>query len=166
MNTTILADESSREKECRKHRLRAEIKHADSVGVHRLRRRLMSELMRWVDADAASISVLLSSELLTNAMKHARAPGGDRPDVALLALYGDGHLLIEVTDPDPRPPCPHQAGEDDENGRGFDLIDALATEWGVCCQAEGKTIWFTVAAQSVPSPSRGLVEDRPLSGAA
>lgn len=52
-----------------------------------------------------------------------------------------------MTDDSRLRPSVRYAGEHDEGGRGMFLVDALASAWGVTDTANGKTVWFEVAAQ-------------------
>lgn len=148
MNTTERArcDQSERQ------RLWARITSADAANMHGLRRQLTAALTRWVDADVVDTTALLSSELLGNALQHACTPRGGCPWVTLSALLVDNCLRVEVTDPDPRLPQRHEAGSDDEHGRGLELMDALAGDWGVCPRTVGKTVWFTVVSTAARTP--------------
>jgi len=108
-------------------------------------------LGEWRLAQAVEVAELLTSELVGNAIG---ACAGDRPpacvQVALTASRG--RLLIEVTDPDPRPPVPREPDADEEGGRGLMLVDCLADRWGhrpargACGGPRGKTVWFEIAA--------------------
>ncbi|MEV4108972.1 ATP-binding protein [Nonomuraea sp. NPDC049695] len=79
---------------------------------------------------------LLASELLTNAVEHAR---GD--PVLTLSSRGDT-LRCEVWDEDPRLPCTRRHGPTDEGGRGLFMVHLLAKRWGVDLTHTGKAVWF------------------------
>jgi anti-sigma regulatory factor (Ser/Thr protein kinase) len=82
--------------------------------------------------DAAA---LLTSELVTNSVKHS---GSEWVDVAI--TLGSEVLRIEVSDESRltvRPRTP-----DIEGGWGLTLLGKLASRWGVDRHANGKTIWF------------------------
>jgi anti-sigma regulatory factor (Ser/Thr protein kinase) len=86
-------------------------------------------------------SVLLTSELVTNALLHGRGR------VRLGILAGPMTVRIEVGDDDPHHPrLPDQSGEN-ESGRGILIVDQLASAWGVQDGVVGKTVWFEVGAQ-------------------
>ncbi|WP_329598756.1 ATP-binding protein [Streptomyces pseudovenezuelae] len=86
---------------------------------------------------------LLASEVITNAVLYAAAPC----DVAVTRT--DERLRVEVTDTDSSLPSAVGARPDDEHGRGFLLVDALADAWGVRPEHPGKTTWFEIT----PEPS-------------
>ena len=94
-------------------------------------------LATWRLAYFEETAVLLVSELVTNAVRHARGS-----DPITLELEATGTLLrIEVTDADPRWPQPRTPAEFDGSGFGFVLVDALAGKWGVRETATGKAVW-------------------------
>jgi serine/threonine-protein kinase RsbW len=87
-------------------------------------------------------AVLLVSELVSNAVQHARHGGSQ---LELRITDTGTWLRIEVSDADPRPPQPHIPAGLDESGFGFVLVEALATKWGVDQAAAGKTVWIELA---------------------
>jgi anti-sigma regulatory factor (Ser/Thr protein kinase) len=90
---------------------------------------------------AQQVIALLTSELVTNAVKYG--PGD--ADVEVDVSRGDGTVRIAVTDdgeelPAVLDPPPTAAG-----GRGMRLVGMLADDWGVAPRAGGgKTVWFEV----------------------
>lgn len=57
-------------------------------------------------------------------------------------------VRVEVSDGDERLPVLRHAGDEDEdeNGRGLALLDAVVDKWGVDSRRQGgKTVWFEVA---------------------
>lgn len=115
---------------------------ASSVGV--ARRLLRRELAAagdpdLVDADLLDAAGLLVSELVTNAVVHART------DVTLRVILRRGVLRIEVTDGSPIVPAPRRPAGLAGTGRGLQLVDRLADRWGVSKARRGKTIWFELA---------------------
>jgi anti-sigma regulatory factor (Ser/Thr protein kinase) len=84
--------------------------------------------------------VLVTSELVTNAILHART------DVGLDMSVDGSSILLEVTDASPVPlPAPHVPDPDETSGRGLFLVDILADEWGVrTAGGGGKTVWIRV----------------------
>jgi anti-sigma regulatory factor (Ser/Thr protein kinase) len=92
-----------------------------------------------VDADVA---VLLTSELVTNAVKHAA--GGT---VTLGIWCARDRLRVDVHDMSPSPPVLMNASADDEAGRGLMLVAGLSGEWGYYRTPMGKVVYFTLAFQ-------------------
>jgi anti-sigma regulatory factor (Ser/Thr protein kinase) len=80
-------------------------------------------------------AVLLTSELATNAVVHARTPF--RVSVML-----DGDLMIEVADGSEELPRLESVPIDGERGRGLLLVSRLADRWGSRQEERGKTVWF------------------------
>jgi serine/threonine-protein kinase RsbW len=95
-------------------------------------------LPSWQLAPLEETALLLVSELVTNAVRHAR--NGGRM-IALRLETTPGGLRIEVHDGDPRRPQPGIPDDLDESGFGFVLVAALASKWGVTASAGGKAVW-------------------------
>jgi anti-sigma regulatory factor (Ser/Thr protein kinase) len=91
----------------------------------------------------AKLASLVASELVTNAVVHARTPS-----VMALRLANDT-LHVSVRDNDPRPmfrPVPGLSGaHDGDHGRGLLILDAMADEWGTHPTADGKVVWATIS---------------------
>ena len=90
-----------------------------------------------VDPD---IAVLLTSDLVTNAITH-----GDGETVTLAIRCSRGHLRIDVYDTSRSLPMAVDEPAVAETGRGLVLVAALSTEWGS---------FRTPAARSCTSRSR------------
>jgi len=89
-----------------------------------------------VDDECRDTAVLLTSELVTNALLHGRAP------VRLRVEVDARRLRVEVADDHPgRPRTPTQH-DDAESGRGMLIVSGLAAAWGVVDNQPGKTVWF------------------------
>ncbi|MEV7084066.1 SpoIIE family protein phosphatase [Streptomyces sp. NPDC093516] len=99
-------------------------------------------LQGWGFADIVDDAVVLTSELVTNAVVHA----GTSADV--LCLRSDEGVRIEVADRYPEREVPLQGAAitmgnpDREGGRGLQLCAALAGRWGVEYTPTHKTVWF------------------------
>ncbi len=108
-------------------------------------------LVRWDLERLVDTAVLLTSELVTNAVMHARS----RPSVVV--AVADGSLEIGVEDQDttalPNPP-PGRLGQRlvtdveqmEEGGRGIPLVQLLSDEWGSVNLPGGKQVWFRLDA--------------------
>jgi anti-sigma regulatory factor (Ser/Thr protein kinase) len=82
---------------------------------------------------------LMASELVTNALVHAKSAA------RLWISVADGIARIEVSDDGPGDPVLRDPGP--EGGYGLWLTEMLAQSWGVSPAArdQGKTVWFTVS---------------------
>ena len=94
---------------------------------------------RWELDTVLEPALLVVSELVTNAVHHART----RVTVGLL-LRTD-HLLVEVEDVDCRPPVLQHNDRDAVGGRGLILIDAVSRRWGSQPCPLGKVVWAELA---------------------
>lgn len=91
-------------------------------------------------AECADAAVLMTSELVTNAVLHG---GGE---VRLAVEAGDMRVRVEVGDDERRRPQVPQS--DDEAEGGLIIVDALASAWGVTDSPRGgKIVWFEVPVQ-------------------
>ena len=101
-------------------------------------------LTAWQLAHLDEAASLLVSELVTNAVRHARGI-----DVVTVNLHaGRTWLRIEVQDTDRHWPQPRIPGRYDESGFGFILVDALASNWGVRETEAGKAVWAELDTRS------------------
>ncbi|GAA0310625.1 SpoIIE family protein phosphatase [Streptomyces polychromogenes] len=112
-------------------------------------------LQGWGFADIVDDAVVLTSELVTNAVVHA----GTQAEV--LCLRAEDGVRVEIADryperelplrhPDERP----YADPDRESGRGLMLCAALATRWGVEYTATHKHVWFRLDLPDRPVGTR------------
>ncbi|MFF3072354.1 ATP-binding protein [Kitasatospora sp. NPDC057936] len=89
--------------------------------------------------------VLVLSELVTNAVVHARVPKGRRIGVRFELLCD--RLRLEVHDASSEKPVIRRStGPDCSSGRGLCLVEALSVEWGCCPRpgGVGKIVWALV----------------------
>jgi len=100
-----------------------------------------------VDCDAAT---LLTSELVTNAIKHTDSglPAGT---VTVVVIGVPGGVLVEVVD-DGSAATPIVKGDlFAAEGHGLFLVQALAAQWGYLRDPAGTTVWFHLAAADGPA---------------
>ncbi|WP_033214143.1 ATP-binding SpoIIE family protein phosphatase [Kitasatospora phosalacinea] len=103
--------------------------------VGRARRLVRDQLATWqLDALAETVELLVS-ELVTNAVRVARA------EVQLQLIRVD-KLLVEVSDDNHNLPSLEPADADAEHGRGLNLVSKLAEKWGTSRKAVGKVVYF------------------------
>ncbi|MFC8450832.1 ATP-binding protein [Kitasatospora sp. NPDC057223] len=117
------------------------------------RRQLRAFLGRTAGGEQyADVAELLLSELVTNAVEHARVPSGRLIKVRFCVT--GGRLRAEVHDASPqRPVVRPRAAADEEAGRGLLLVGALSARWGCCPRAGGvgKFVWFECAPADAPA---------------
>ncbi|MBB6435577.1 ATP-binding protein [Streptomyces candidus] len=100
---------------------------------------LRKSLASWGLSECEFTAVLVLSELLTNAVQHARVPGRQ---VATRFSRSGSMVRIEVHDaspvwPEVRVPDPYSCG-----GRGLGLVAELSDQWGVSDRTGvGKCVW-------------------------
>jgi anti-sigma regulatory factor (Ser/Thr protein kinase) len=109
------------------------------------RRVVESVLAAWGDdQEAVQVAVLLTSEVVTNAVVHASPYAADGR--VGLTVEGDTELArVEVTDGYGGLPFVRRGGMGRTSGRGVQLLDLLAARWGVTPDGAGKTVWFEIA---------------------
>ncbi|MFB7575102.1 ATP-binding protein [Streptomyces sp. NPDC056165] len=115
----------------------------DARSVGRARVLLREQATSWkLPEEVTETAVLLLSELMTNAYRHAKAPG--REIRARCVLSEEGRLRISVTDANDTLPTPREASPEDESGRGLTLVETLANDWGAEPRPGGigKAVWF------------------------
>jgi anti-sigma regulatory factor (Ser/Thr protein kinase) len=89
-----------------------------------------------VDPD---IAVVLTSELVTNAVQHEAGE-----TIALTITCVCDQLRVDVHDSSPCMPVLDDAPADAEAGRGLMLVASLSAEWGFYRTAAGKAVYFTL----------------------
>ncbi|EST18829.1 ATP-binding protein [Streptomyces roseochromogenus] len=115
--------------------------------VSAVRRTVAAALADWnVSPETAEDTLLVVSELVTNAIVHARPPAVLR----LSWVPGDGvrTLRVEVTDAGPALAMGQSlTGIDpDEHGRGETIVHALANRHGIRVHPSGVTRWADLVA--------------------
>jgi two-component sensor histidine kinase len=94
----------------------------------------------------ADSAVLMVSELATNAVLHARTDFAVR--VLLTRSDGESIVRVEVEDANERPPMIGPTPTEATSGRGLQLVQRMATAWGVEPSHQGKVLWFEVPAEA------------------
>ncbi len=94
---------------------------------------------------AAETAVLLTSELVTNAVLHTRS-GWDGGAVTVVVIDLPDGLLVEVAD-DGSPDRGPEVSEDRYAacGHGLFLVEQFAARWGYRQDGAGTTVWFQVS---------------------
>jgi anti-sigma regulatory factor (Ser/Thr protein kinase) len=119
---------------------------ADRTAPSRGRRFVGDTLRSWgYSDDVVDDAMLLVSELVTNALLHARSA----PTVEL-TRHG-GRVRCVVVDDSPTEPRRRRYANDAVTGRGIALVETLAHRWGIDRDGDGKRVWFEFSAE----PTRG-----------
>ncbi|MFJ4199652.1 SpoIIE family protein phosphatase [Streptomyces sviceus] len=112
----------------------------DPAQVPRARKFALDRLDDWGLEEAAFVTELVVSELVTNAIRYGAPP-------IRLRLIRDTSLICEVSDASNTAPHLRRARAFDEGGRGLLLVAQLTQGWGTRHTTYGKTIW---CAQALP----------------
>lgn len=101
--------------------------------------------------DVLDEAVLLTTELVTNAVVHAQT------QVTLEITADSSGLTVTVLDEvaGPLVPLTDTGRPDDERGRGLILVNGMAQRWGTVHHDRGKGVWFHLARPGTP-PAPGL----------
>jgi anti-sigma regulatory factor (Ser/Thr protein kinase) len=90
----------------------------------------------------ADTALLLTSELVTNAVRHTRSglPGGT---LELIVAAKAASLLVSVIDNGSDRTLPRPGDSPGgENGNGLLLVDSLSLDWGFASHAGRTVVWF------------------------
>jgi anti-sigma regulatory factor (Ser/Thr protein kinase) len=88
--------------------------------------------------DSIDVAALLVTELVTNAVLHARTA------IVLVVDVGPGQVFLRVRDGSDAIPAPRRYGVEAATGRGLALVEQLATAWGVIQNDKGKEVWCQI----------------------
>lgn len=120
------------------------------VGRHFVR----DQLLDWGLAPAVDDASLAVTELIANAVKHARTS----VDVTIVV---DGDIEVSVHDRAPAirraaAPAPPLA----ESGRGLRIVAAVSSDWGITPEAGGKRLWFRLPLPDASSSDADVIAIR------
>ncbi|MCX5010893.1 SpoIIE family protein phosphatase [Streptomyces sp. NBC_00555] len=101
------------------------------------------KLDEWGLEELGFATELILSELVTNAVRHGRAP-------VRVRLLHDHTLTCEVWDGSSTAPHLRYAATTDEGGRGLFLVAQVSDHWGTRYTPEGKVIWAELV---LPDPA-------------
>lgn len=98
----------------------------------------VAQRLEGVRPETLDVVLLLTSELVTNAVRHV---GGQ---VGLHLTWDGRRVRVEVEDQSSDPPVVKSADQQALSGRGLLIVDTLAGHWGVEPRGSGKKVWFTL----------------------
>jgi len=114
-----------------------------------LARHFAREALRGIPANVIQTAELMVSELASNCILHTNS------SFDLKIRRSADEIRIEATDGGRGEPVLRSPGPSDASGRGLQIIDMLASAWGIDPLREGgKTVWFRLAA-AAPAPVEG-----------
>jgi anti-sigma regulatory factor (Ser/Thr protein kinase) len=120
------------------------------ISVREARQLVRRTLAEWNLLHLEDSATLLVSEVVTNAVLHART------GLALSLCVADDVLRVTVSDGSPRRPQRRPHSLEAGTGRGLSLLAALSTEWGSGPGEDPwqKDVWFElpVDPDAVPDP--------------
>ncbi|MHB1854267.1 MAG: ATP-binding protein, partial [Acidimicrobiales bacterium] len=119
-------------------RLAAEVQSARSA-----RRFVESTLAEWDTSEPTEVVKLLVSELVTNAVLHARS------EAEVVVQLRPSSIRVEVLDRSPDLPVVRQVEPEATSGRGMALVSTYASAWGTRRLPQGKAVWFEVPRSAV-----------------
>jgi len=124
--------------------------HAPADARRQLQRRLPGALPPSLVDDV----LLLTTELVTNSVRHSPAAGGGTVDVAV--VLAPDRIRVEVSDPGSGfAHVPQHPGTLSEGGRGLFLVDVIADRWGM--GEGGRTrVWYEMEVErdEAPAPAK------------
>ncbi|MHB8510632.1 MAG: ATP-binding protein [Actinomycetota bacterium] len=102
----------------------------------RAARKLVREALEtWATDDIIDDVSYVTSELASNAIRHAKSGFG------LTISISDGAIRVEVEDESQSPPIPKMPNVARVGGHGLQLVSVLASEWGYERFPSGKIVW-------------------------
>ncbi|WP_329028136.1 ATP-binding protein [Streptomyces sp. NBC_00690] len=116
------------------------------------RQMVSTALDAWGLGEAADAAHLVVTELVANAVQHARL------DTILVTTQRRDAFTVRVAvvDRSRETPQRHHADEDEEHGRGLELIQVLSHgHWGVDPLPWGKRVWADLGIASRPGDPGG-----------
>lgn len=109
------------------------------------RRFVADVLSGWGLSALSYTATLLTSEVVTNSVLHARTP-----IVLSIERSGADAVTVSVHDESAYVPRRRRHAQDATTGRGLELLDRLSPTWQVRPERTGKTLTFTVGGDVDP----------------
>jgi anti-sigma regulatory factor (Ser/Thr protein kinase) len=111
---------------------------ADARSPKRARDFVVDTLMAWRLDGYLEVAKLLTSELVTNAVMHART------DLTVTVERDDQRQVfkVSVADAAPKPPRRRRFSQWATTGRGIAMVESAASQFGTTTSPDGKAVWF------------------------
>jgi anti-sigma regulatory factor (Ser/Thr protein kinase) len=116
------------------------VDRADPRAARTAREFIAGALREWELDDLRETTVLLVSEVVTNALRHTEGS----VDLSMSRL--PGRLRVEVADDVSVAPRRRGGEPLDESGRGVPLLAGFSDRWGTAPRGRGKIVWFELDA--------------------
>jgi anti-sigma regulatory factor (Ser/Thr protein kinase) len=117
-----------------RHARRFHCRPESVAGARRFVRDLLSDQPR----ETVEAAELMTSELATNSVRHARS------EFELAIHVSRDEIRVEVSDHGQGQPVPRSPTAREQSGRGLQIVQALAEDWGITTSTNGKLVWFTL----------------------
>lgn len=107
----------------------------DPMAARHAREFIAGVLAEWDLDDLQDTTVLVVSEVVTNALRHTEG------SIEMTMCRLPNGLRVEVADDGSVAPS-HRGGDVLESGRGVPLLDGFSDRWGSARRGNGKIVWF------------------------
>ena len=125
---------------------RVEAELASNPSATAAARALLREALETWELDGfGEVTELLTSELVTNAVRHAGST------VTLRAFRQGSRIRVEVDDTSIATPVRRNPAPAEPGGRGVMIVESLADDWGADVRENGKTVWFEIDVSTATS---------------
>ncbi|MCC9306361.1 ATP-binding protein [Kitasatospora sp. RB6PN24] len=124
----------------------------------RQRLRYVLEAQELLNQEQIADLLVMVSEAATNGLRHGCDQARDDEQLTVAVRLVDGaRVRVEVTDPGTGTAQKPEPGEEDEHGRGLQIIAELSSAYGAVYGEEGaRTTWFELPARAaLPDPTDG-----------
>jgi anti-sigma regulatory factor (Ser/Thr protein kinase) len=110
---------------------------SNSASLSAARSFVSSTLAEWDREDRDKVVPLLTSEIVSNAVRHAAG----RVTLEVALLNGE-EVRVEVRDGSPDAPVIRRSNPGGIGGHGLTIVESLARRWGVERFEDSKVVWF------------------------
>jgi anti-sigma regulatory factor (Ser/Thr protein kinase) len=122
---------------------------SESASVSAARSFVSAMLESWDCDDPDEIIPLLTSEIVSNAVRYAAGSVGLE-----LALLNREELRVQARDESPDTPVIRRSNPGGVGGHGLTIVESLARRWGVERHEDYKVVWFETPVSPRPRQSK------------